>query len=183
MEKDSWRHLSHRTIHLLFVDTHEWNYISKRLVNYLETKYNMKTLFLYLLLLFAGGAMAQTESVVPPPPGQVEPVQGRNDAVYTYVEQMPEYPGGNDAMMEFIRKNLRYPEIAKEAGVEGRVIIRFVVDEFGAISDIKILKDIGGGCGAEACRVIKMMPKWKPGKQNGKAVKTYFTLPVTFRLN
>lgn len=127
--------------------------------------------------------MAQTERVVPPPPGQVEPVQDNSNPVYTYVEQMPEYPGGNEAMMAFLRKNLRYPETAKETGVEGRVIVRFVVNEDGTISDITILRDIGAGCGAEAVHVVKMMPKWKPGKQNGKAVKTYFNLPVMFRLN
>lgn len=143
----------------------------------------MKKLFLPLLLLSASLAMAQTESVHVPPPGQVEPVQGTSDAVYTFVEQMPEYPGGNEAMMEFIRKNLRYPEKAKETGVEGRVIVRFVVNEDGTVSDITILRDIGAGCGAEAVHVVKMMPKWKPGKQNGKAVKTYFNLPVMFRLN
>lgn len=145
----------------------------------------MKTLFLSLLLLFTGVANAQTESVhvVPPTPSPVEPVQEKNDVVYTYVEQMPEFPGGNEAMMEFIRKNLRYPETAKETGVEGRVIVRFVVNEDGTVSDITILRDIGAGCGAEAVHVVKMMPKWKSGKQNGRAVRTYMTLPVMFRLN
>ena len=181
MEKVSWRHLSHRTINLLFVDTHEWNYISKRLVNYLETKHNLKTLFLSFLILFAGTAMAQ-DVVAPSDMGNATAPQVETSPIFQVVEQMPEYPGGTAALLDYLRKNVRYPEVAKEAGIEGRVIVRFVVDEFGAISDIKLLKDIGGGCGQEAIRVVSKMMKWKPAMQNGKPVKTYMTLPVMFRL-
>jgi protein TonB len=143
----------------------------------------MKTLLLSFLFLFAGAAMAQNETIVPPAPGSNDVTVQPNDNVYTYVEQMPEFPGGENALMEFLRKNLHYPATAREQGVEGRVIVRFVVNEAGLISEISILRDIGSGCGAEAVRVVKMMPKWKPGKQNGKPVKTYYTLPVMFQLS
>jgi Ca-activated chloride channel family protein len=99
-----------------------------------------------------------------------------------FVEQMPEYPGGEKALQSFLSQNLKYPAIAKEMGISGRVIVRFMVDEKGNISDIKIIRGIGGGCDEEAVRIIKKMGKWAPGKQNGKSVKTYFTLPIIFSL-
>lgn len=128
--------------------------------------------------------MAQNETVEPPPPGTNDIAVHQNDnSVYTYVEQMPEFPGGEHALMEFLRKNLHYPATARDQEVQGRVIVRFVVNEDGSVSDITILRDIGAGCGAEAVHVVKMMPKWKPGKQNGKPVKTYYNLPVMFQLS
>jgi len=108
----------------------------------------------------------------PPPPPQI----------FQFVEQMPEFPGGMDKVTEYLSNHIRYPEQAREAGVEGRVTVRFVVNEDGDISDAQVLRGIGGGCDEEALRVIKGMPKWKPGKQNGRAVKVYFTLPISFRL-
>ena len=88
--------------------------------------------------------------------------------------------------MEFIYKNIKYPPIARENGVEGTVVIRFVVDKDGSVDEPKILRDIGAQCGAEALRVVNMMnnmpQKWIPGKQRGKPVKVYFNLPVKFRL-
>lgn len=108
----------------------------------------------------------------PPPPPQI----------FTYVEQMPEFPGGDAARMAFLQKNLRYPDAARENNITGRVIVRFVVNEEGDISDVQIVRGIGGGCDEEAKRVVQKMPKWKPGKQNGRAVKVYFTLPIVFSL-
>jgi len=105
----------------------------------------------------------------PPPPPQI----------FTYVEQMPE-PTVNPN--EFLSKNLRYPEMAKENNIQGRVTVKFVVNEDGEVSDVQVVKGIGGGCDEEAKRVVQKMPKWKPGKQNGRPVKVYFTLPITFRL-
>src|SRR5690606_2509820 len=99
--------------------------------------------------------------------------------IFTYVEQMPE-PSVN--VNEFLSKNLRYPELAKENNIQGRVTVRFVVDEEGKVSDVTVVRGIGGGCDEEAKRVVMKMPKWKPGKQNGKAVKVYYTLPISFRL-
>ena len=109
-------------------------------------------------------------------------VEEAKPTIFTYVEQMPDFPGGQTELMKFLQKNLRYPPAARENGIEGRVVLQFVVDESGNISDIQVLRDIGGGCAEEATRVVKMMPPWKPGKQNGNPVKVYFKLPVTFKL-
>lgn len=98
------------------------------------------------------------------------------------VEQMPEFPGGMEKMMEFIGKNMVYPPLAKENGIEGRVVLTFVVKSDGTIADIKPIKKIGWGCEEAAMDVVKKMPSWKPGKQNGKSVPVQFMLPVTFQL-
>jgi protein TonB len=114
--------------------------------------------------------------------GPAAPVEEAKPAIFTYVEQMPEFPGGQTELMKYLSKNLRYPPAARENGIEGRVVLQFVVDESGTISDIQVLRDIGGGCAEEAVRVVKSMPPWKAGRQNGNAVKVYFKLPVTFKL-
>ncbi|MEY2829968.1 MAG: hypothetical protein RIQ33_1826 [Bacteroidota bacterium] len=100
--------------------------------------------------------------------------------VFSFVEQMPEFVGGEKMLMKFISSNIKYPEQAKIDGIEGRVIISFIVSETGKLTDFNILRDIGGGCGAEAVRVLKLSPDWKPGKQNGKAVRTKMTIPIMF---
>ena len=147
----------------------------------------MKTLFLSFLFLCGGAAMAQNNDVVvPPPPPQEIAVDGGTQAqtapVYQMVEQMPQFLGGDQALLYYFEKSICYPEMARDNEVQGRVIVRFVVNEDGKISDVVVLRDIGSGCGQEAKRVILLMPKWVPGRQNGKPVKTYITLPVTFRL-
>jgi protein TonB len=109
-----------------------------------------------------------TGVVEAPPPPQI----------FQYVEQMPEF---ND-ISGYLSKNVRYPEQARSNNVEGRVILKFVVNEDGSVSGITILRGIGSGCDEEAKRVLAAMPKWKPGKQNGRAVKVYFTLPIVFKL-
>lgn len=101
---------------------------------------------------------------------------------FTSVEQMPQFPGGQGELMKFVQGNLRYPTIAAENGIEGRVIVRFVVTKDGTVSDIQVLKGLDSSCDKEAIRVVKAMPKWIPGKQNGRAVPVYFTLPVLFKL-
>lgn len=101
---------------------------------------------------------------------------------YTYVEQMPTFPGGETEMLKFIGKNVVYPSAAKRSGLEGTVYIQFTVGRTGEISDIKVVKGLGGGTDEEAIRVVKMMPKWKAGKQNGREVPVRFTLPFRFTL-
>ena len=101
---------------------------------------------------------------------------------YTVVEQMPEYPGGEQKMAEFLEKNIVYPQIAKESGIQGTVYISFVVTKEGKVKGAKVMRGIGGGCDQEALRVVKSMPDWKPGKQAGKAVPVQFNLPVKFKL-
>lgn len=104
------------------------------------------------------------------------------DEIFQVVEQDPEYPGGVEALYKFIQQNLKYPQLAKENNITGRVFVQFVVEKDGSVSNVKAARDIGGGCGAEAVRVVKSMPKWTPGKQRGKAVRAAYTLPVNFVL-
>ena len=104
------------------------------------------------------------------------------EEIFTVVETQPQFPGGEDSLYNFIYSNLRYPQSAMRYKLEGRVFITFVVEKDGSITNVKIKRDIGGGCGHEAKRVVEMMPKWIPGKQNGKPVKVQFNLPIIFKL-
>ncbi|WP_299709059.1 energy transducer TonB [uncultured Pontibacter sp.] len=101
---------------------------------------------------------------------------------YTYVEQMPEFPGGESEMLKYLGKNIRYPAAAQRAGVEGLVVLSFVVSRTGEISEIEVVKSLGSGTDEEAMRVVKTMPKWSPGKQNGRTVPVRYTLPVRFAI-
>ena len=98
------------------------------------------------------------------------------------VEQMPEFPGGEAELMKFIGENLRYPTSASELGIEGRVTIRFVVSKTGDVINVEVIRGLDPACDKEAIRVVKLMPKWIPGRQNGRNVPVYFTLPVLYRL-
>lgn len=104
------------------------------------------------------------------------------DKIFTSVEQLPEFPGGQAALMKYLNSNIKYPPAAREDNIEGRVTLKFVVDRDGSVTNIEILRDIGGGCGKEAVRVVGNMPKWRPGKQNNQSVRVYYTLPVVFKL-
>jgi len=105
------------------------------------------------------------------------------EPVFTVVEKMPGYPGGDEARIAFLGQNIKYPEQAKKNGVQGKVFVTFVVETDGSISNVKVLRGIGGGCDEEAVRVIKLMPKWSPGMQDGKAVRVQFNLPIRFTLS
>ena len=105
-----------------------------------------------------------------------------NDKVFEKVEDMPEFPGGEKAMMDFVAQNVQYPKEAMEKEISGRVLVGFIVEKDGSISETEVVKGIGGGCDEEAVRVVKAMPKWKPGKQKGKPVRVHFMLPLTFKL-
>ena len=102
--------------------------------------------------------------------------------IFQIVEEMPAFPGGEAKLMEYVGKNVKYPQIARESGIKGRVFVSFVVEPDGSVSNVKVLRGIGGGCDEEAMRVVKAMPKWKPGKQRGKAVRVSYMLPVNFQL-
>ena len=104
------------------------------------------------------------------------------ELVYDMVEVMPEFPGGVRTMLDFIKKNIQYPEIARKNGIQGRVIVGVVVDKNGSVTNLTILKSIDPYLDKEAIRVISSMPKWTPGVQNGKKVRVKFTVPVSFRL-
>lgn len=105
-----------------------------------------------------------------------------DDSIYNQVEVMAEYPGGFEKMAEFLGKNIVYPEEAKEKNIQGTVLVSFVVEKNGKITDAKVVRSIGGGCDEEALRVVNAMPKWKPGMQNGKKVRVQFALPIKFKL-
>ena len=111
------------------------------------------------------------------------PAEPDNDSIYQIVEQMPQFPGGESALMEYVSKNVVYPEEAKEKEIQGRVFIGFVVEKDGSIGEVKVLRGIGGGCDEEAVRVIKGMPKWKPGIQKGKPVRVSYQIPIYFKLD
>ena len=101
---------------------------------------------------------------------------------YVAVEQMPEFPGGPAELLSFIAKNLHYPTIAQENGIQGKVYIRFVVSKAGMVQDVTVMKSLDPYCDKEAIRVIKSLPKWIPGRQNGVNVPVYYTVPITFKL-
>ena len=103
--------------------------------------------------------------------------------VYQIVEQMPEFPNGQEALMLYIAKQVKYPAEAKKAGAQGRVFIGFIVEPDGSLSDFKVLRGIGYGCDEEALRVVKSMPKWQPGMHRGKAVRVQYLVPVNFKLD
>ena len=102
--------------------------------------------------------------------------------IFTVVEQEASFPGGLEELGKYLAKSIKYPQQARETGTKGKVILTFVVERDGSITDIKVLRDIGSGCGEEAKRVVSEMPKWQPAKQRGKAVRQQFNLPVTFNL-
>jgi protein TonB len=109
-------------------------------------------------------------------------ISEETEAPFVIVEQMPQFPGGEKEMMNFIRSHLKYPVLAQEMGVSGTVIINFVVDKTGSITNIIITRGIGSGCDEEAIRVVKLMPKWTPGRQGGRTVRVSYNLPFRFIL-
>ena len=115
-------------------------------------------------------------------PVEVEEEEVVEQEIFKIVEEMPSFPGGEQKLMEFVAKNVKYPQIARETGIQGRVFVNFVVEPDGSVSHVSVLRGIGGGCDEEAMRVVKSMPKWKPGKQRGKAVRVQYMLPVNFKL-
>ena len=132
----------------------------------------------------------ETNNTVGIDPGELEreqrqiinqPPQEPNK-VHEHVEVMPQFPGGNAELMRYLSANIKYPTIAAENGIEGRVVLKFVVGKDGGISNIQVVRALDPSCDKEAVRVVKGMPKWIPGMQNGHAVAVYFTLPVLFKL-
>ena len=118
-------------------------------------------------------------------PGEDNPVQilkTDNDSIYNIVDEIPQYPGGEKAMMEYVAKNVKYPQEAKDKEIQGRVFVSFVVEKDGSVSTVKVLRGIGGGCDEEAVRVVSSMPKWKPGIKDGKPVRVSYMMPLNFKL-
>lgn len=113
-----------------------------------------------------------------------EPVKPKEEEtkIFTVVEQMPSFPGGEAALMQYLSKNIKYPPFAEENNIQGRVICTFVVERDGSVSDIRIARSVDPSLDKEAIRVVSGMPRWIPGRQNGQMVRVKYTLPVTFRL-
>ena len=112
----------------------------------------------------------------------LEVTEPDENSIFQVVETQPEFPGGMAELMKYLQKNLSYPQICKEQGLQGRVIVQFVVNTDSTISDVNVIKPVNPHFDKEALRVVKAMPKWKPGMQRGEPVRVRFTLPVTFRL-
>jgi protein TonB len=113
----------------------------------------------------------------------VEPPKPAEDEIFTAVEQNAEFPGGPAAFGRYLQRSLKYPSAAQRANVGGKVYVQFVVNTDGSIQDVQVIKSVGFGCDEEAIRVIKSGPKWNPGKQAGRAVRSRFTQPITFQLS
>tara|TARA_B100001287_G_scaffold7021_1_gene5395 strand:- start:16946 stop:17362 length:417 start_codon:yes stop_codon:yes gene_type:complete len=107
----------------------------------------------------------------------------KEDKIYDEVEENPEFPGGNAYLYKYLAEDIKYPEMAKENGIQGKVFVQFVVWKDGTIRDVKVVKGVHKTLDNEALRVVKEMPKWKPGKQDGKAVNARFTMPIKFRIS
>jgi len=112
----------------------------------------------------------------------VKVTEDDNNKIFTSVEQVPEFPGGLDKFNAYLSKSIRYPAVARENGTQGRVIISFVCEKDGSLTDIKVARGIGDGCDEEAVRVIRASPKWKPGIQNGRPVRVAYSVPISFTL-
>jgi protein TonB len=106
----------------------------------------------------------------------------KEDEIFVFVEDQPGYPGGDKARIKYLQENIKFPVMAIESGIQGTVYVTFVVEKDGRITSVKVLRGIGGGCDEEAVRVIKKMPRWKPGKQRGRSVRVQFNMPVRFVL-
>jgi len=131
-----------------------------------------KIILTFSLLLFIIGAKAQL----------TDSARNSNDMVFTSVEHQPEYPGGISQFYKFLVKNLRYPAAARENNTQGRVIVTIVVEKDGSLSQVKVVRGIGDGCDEEAVRLVKLSSPWKPGMQNGHAVRVMYSVPVSFTL-
>ena len=125
-----------------------------------------------------GEVLKAKELIAQPEP----PKHEEESKVFDIVEQMPSFPGGPAALMKFLSENIKYPVVAQENGVQGRVVVAFVVERDGSITDVHIARGVDPSLDKEAVRVVKSMPKWTPGKQNGSAVRVKFNVPVAFRL-
>ena len=133
----------------------------------------MKKMILLSLMAVLGLMTANAQKTV---------ISQSNQSVYDQVEQMPEFPGGMPAMIEFLQTNLKYPKDAIKQQVGGRVMVMFVVETDGTLSNVRVAKKVFPSLDSEAVRVVKTMPKWKPGKEKGRPVRVNFTLPVVFSL-
>lgn len=159
-----------------------------RLINVLLV--SLATFALFFVVSCKNIDKTDEQAITPPVSGQVPKdsatiatkATDATEEPFVLVEEMPQFPGGDKALLGFIAKNIKYPPTAMKKGIQGKVILKFVVSKTGSVENIKVLKSVDPECSKEAIRVIQLMPKWKPGKQNGVEVPVYFVLPVMFRL-
>ncbi|WP_340112431.1 energy transducer TonB [Maribellus mangrovi] len=130
----------------------------------------MKKTLILILMIFAVAFTASAQDT-------------EKEKVYTEVDVMPEYPGGQDAFLKFISENVKYPENAKKNEIQGKVFVNFVVDETGAVTKVKVVRGVDPELDKEAVRVIKLLEKFTPGTKDGKAVKVKYTVPINFALS
>lgn len=116
------------------------------------------------------------------PPAVTEEEEVAEAEIFTVVEESPSFPGGDQGRIKYLMDNIVYPQMARESGIQGTVYVTFVVEKNGSVTDVRVLRGIGGGCDEEAVRVVKSMPKWNPGKQRGKPVRVQFNMPIKFTL-
>jgi len=139
-----------------------------------------------ILVLYAIGCKQSTDTIEPPPPQPPPPppteMQSSSDEIFTVVENMPQFPGGDKARMHYMSQNLMYPESVINKKIEGTVYIAFIVEKDGTVNEVKILRGIGEECDSEVFRIVSGMPKWTPGTQSGLAVRVKYTMPVKFKL-
>ena len=171
----------------------------KRTQNIMVGKYLMFIPVVALLLLFSNCANKKTDKaqsdtekadtvVAVEPEKKAEPQaeatlpQEKTDSIYSVVETMPDYPGGQKELLSFLSRNIKYPTKAEENKIQGRVVIQFVVNKDGSVSDAKVVRSVDPELDKEALRVVNSMPQWKPGMQKGEAVSVKYTIPIAFRL-
>ena len=145
-----------------------------------------------LVISCSPNAVQQEEENKVPPPEQSEAQEKPTEAtpevqeetqIFTVVEEMPEYPGGMDAMYAYLGENIQYPDSAKINKISGKVYVTFVIEKDGSVTNVEVLRGIGGGCDKEAMRVVSEMPNWEPGKQRGQEVRVQYNLPIKFTLD
>ncbi|MGE5350964.1 MAG: TonB family protein [Acidobacteriota bacterium] len=149
---------------------------------YAKLKFLLSIPLMMLVVIFFGMTNGGRDITAIAMTSQAADTSLQQEEPYTFVDQMPTYPKGPDALLEFISSNVVYPQAAKKDGIQGKVIVGFIIEKDGSMSDIKVLKGIGGGCDEEAVRVTKLMGKWNPGIQKGKPVRVRMVMPYQFKL-
>jgi len=144
-------------------------------------KYLLAVPLFVLMLTLSSASIAKNEAVISSEKAALLPQQ-KDTRIFTAVEHAPDFPGGVDKFYKFLQQNIKYPAEARNKKVEGKVFVSFIVEKDGALSNLKIIRYLGAGCGNEALRVMKLSPKWNPGVQNGHKVRVQYTLPIAFTL-
>ncbi len=145
----------------------------------------MKKLFSIFLFLFISTSLFAESNVIGINKNTkpTDTIKVDDEPVFLAVETPPEFPGGENALVEFIARNVKYPPEARENRIEGKVYVSFIIEKDGSITNLKILKGVGGGCDDEAKRVVSLLPNFIPGKQNGRVVRVQFFVPINFKLS